>query len=311
MRQDNSLRRAKRNYRHASMNREAAMQRLAALEVKVAVMEHQAGMSDTLKGLFLKMIVQPIEKYRRHLDIFKMPIDDIMDDVVEVIAPGIAEKMMEEEVDADFEEFTAGAHLRQREKSLSDGGYYPEANPPSGKSPEFYEGYAWAETNSGPIPKQVKKRIIEEAAKEHSKKVVERALKKAINVINPIEIAKHAFHIVKSKGWDPFADDVWYKKWSKRFFMVVLWAIGMAIVEALEHVVLPKTMVYLTGNPKWYGLAAVPLLELIMPLIIAYFKGAEVEDPGHLDWYEENYGEIENALDDENVFTDRKAEYAF
>lgn len=302
MRNDNSYRRARRSYREASMSRQATMERIAELELKVAAMEYQTGMKESLKGLFLKMVVQPISKYRRHLDLFKMPIDDLMDDVVEAIAPKITEKMQEEEIDADFTEFEEGANLRYREKRLmGDGGYFPPPNPPKGKSPEYYEGYAWAENNSLPIPDSVKKIVIENAAKKHDKKVIERALLKAVNVINPVEIIKHIFHIVKSKGWDPFSEDVWYKKWSKRFFMVVMWAIAMAIVEALEHYALPKFLVWVTGNPMWWGTASIPLLEIILPIVLAFFKTAEVDDPGHLDWYEENYGDIEQVLDD-NIF---------
>ncbi len=302
MRHDNSYRRARRSYRQASMNRQATMERIAGLEMKVAAMEYQAGMGSKLKGLFLKMVVQPLSKYRRHLDLFKMPIDDLMDDVVEVLAPKITEKMQEDEVDADMAEFEEGATFRAREKALaSDGGYFPPPNPPRGKSPEFYDGYAWAENNRLPIPNSVKKSVIENAAKKHDKKVIERALLKAVNVINPVEIIKHIFHIVKSKGWDPFSEDVWYKKWTKRFFMVVMWAIAMAIVEALEHYALPKFLVWLTDDPMWWGTASIPLIEIILPIVLAFFKKADVEDPGHLDWYEENYGEIENVLDD-NVF---------
>jgi hypothetical protein len=38
------------------MNRQATMERIAGLELKVAAMEYQAGMTDSLKGLFLKYV---------------------------------------------------------------------------------------------------------------------------------------------------------------------------------------------------------------------------------------------------------------
>ena len=81
MRHDNSYRRARRSYRQASMSREATMERIAGLELKVAAMEYQAGMTDSLKGLFLKYVAEPLDKYRRHLNLFSMPVDDLMDDV--------------------------------------------------------------------------------------------------------------------------------------------------------------------------------------------------------------------------------------
>jgi hypothetical protein len=277
------------------------MERLAGLEMKVAAMEYQAGMKESLKGLFLKYVAEPLDKYRRHLNLFKMPVDDLMDDVIEAIAPVYSEKLMEAEVDADFEEFEEGAKLRQEERLHGQSRFAPR-----GKSDEFYEGYAWGDKNDGEVPREVKKRIIQEAAQEHSKKVTERTLKKVLNVINPVEIIKHAFHIIKSKGWDPHTEEIWYKKWPKRIFKIVMLSIAVAIVEMIEHYVLPATMVKITGNPAWWGLASVPLLEIILPIVLAYFKGAKgntVDEAGHLDWYEENYGEIEEVLDD-NVFDD-------
>jgi hypothetical protein len=278
--------------------------------IRVAAMNYEAGVKDSLKGMLLKYVVNPVDKFRRHLDLFIMPVDDLMDDVVEAIAPAYAEALMESEVDADVEEFEAGAVLSYRERTQSR--YMEEVGKeaPLGMTPEFYEGYEWGATNRPPIPVEVKKRIIQEAAQEHDKKVVERALKKALNVINPWEIIKHAYHLIKKYGWDADADKQWYIKWPLRFFKVVLMGIAVAIVETLEHYVLPATMVKITGNPAWWGLASIPLLELIMPIVIAYFKSAKkdvVDEPGHLDWYEENYGEIEDALEDENAFRGRRA----
>jgi hypothetical protein len=280
----------------------ATMERIAGLEMKVAAMEYQAGMTDSLKGLFLKYVAEPLDKYRRHLNLFKMPVDDLMDDVIEALAPEYSERLMETEVDADFEEFSAGAKLRQDERTHGQSKFSPR-----NKSPEFYEGYRWGDTHDGPIPVGVKKRIIEEAAQEHSKEVMERTLKRVLNVINPVEIIKHAYHIIKSKGWDPHTEEIWYKKWPKRILKIVILSIAVAIVEMIEHYVLPATMVKLTGNPAWWGLASVPLLEIVLPIVLAYFKGSKVDEPGHLDWYEENYGEIENSLKDTNTFLGRKA----
>ena len=278
--------------------------------IRVAAMNYEAGVKDSLKGMLLKYVVNPVDKFRRHLDLFTMPVDDLMDDVVEAIAPKLAEALMESEVDADFEEFEAGAELRYRERTQSR--YMEEIGKeaPKGMTPEFYEGYEWGATNKPPVPPSVKKRIIQEAAQEHDKKVVERALKKALNVINPWEILKHAYHLIKENAWEPDSDKQWYVKWPLRFFKVVVGFIGLAIVETLEHYVLPKAVVYVTGNPAWWGLASIPLLEITMPIVVAYFRSAKkdvVDEPGHLDWYEENYGEIEDALSDENAFRGRRA----
>ncbi len=309
MRHDNSYRRAKRLAVKNAMTRNATMDRIADLEVKVAVMEYQAGMRDSLKGLFLKYIAEPLDKYRKHKKLFMMPVDDLMDDVIEAIAPKYAEALMEAEVDSDIDEFEAGAKQRNLERVMSRGGYIPKLDLPKDKSPEYIEGYEWGDTNELPVPKEVKKRLVQEAAKEHDKKVVERVLKRAWETINPINIVKHAFHYIKKYGYDPHAEEIWYKKWPKVLFKTALMAVAVAIVEVLEHAVLPVVMVKLTGVEAFYGLAAVPLLEIVLPIVIAYFGNAKkdiVDAPGHLDWYEKNYGEIENTLDD-NVFVSRTA----
>lgn len=272
-------------------------------QIRTAGMLYEAGMKDDLKGLYLKYVANPLSKSSKHLRIFKMPFDDLLDDIVEALAPKLAETMLEQEVDADFEEFEAGASLRYHERSMSRGGYIPEMDPPKGKSPEYYEGYLWGNTNKPPVPASVKKRLIEEAAVEHDSKVIERALKRLVKGMNPIEIAKHGFHFLKEKGWNVDEDMVWYKKWGTRFYKMVIASIAWATGEYLEHYVVPKLVVELTGNDAWWSLAAFPFMEIILPIVLKFFKKEEVEAPGHLDWYEENYGEIENVLEP-NVFTD-------
>lgn len=295
--------------RTASMERRAALERIAGLEMKVAAMEYQAGVTDSLKGLLLKYVAEPLDKYRRHLNLFKMPIDDLLDDVVEVVAPKVSDTMMREEVDADMEEFMRGVEQRQSERRAGMSWSNAMLNPKK-YTPAFFKGYRWGDTNDGEVPPSVRKEMIEAAAQEHSKKVVERAMKKALNTINPIEMIKHAYHLIKEFGWDPHEHEIWYKKWTKRGIKIVLIAIGYALVEMLEHYVLPATMVYLTGSEAMWGLATIPMLELVMPVILAYFKKAKVDVQDQVDWYEENYGEIEQALD-ENAFEGKTASTHF
>ena len=74
----------------------------------------------------------------------------------------------------------------------------------------------------------------------------------------------------------------------------------MAIVELLEHYVLPAVVVAFTGNAAWWSLASLPLLEIIVPIVVAIFKKSEGESQddvdGHLDWFEDNFGDIDENL---------------
>lgn len=298
-------------YRSASMNKHATMMRLAELELKVASMEYTAGLKDNLKSLLLRFISKPSKELQSKQTLLTAPLDDLADDLIEVLAPKIAEALQEEEINADYSEFEQGANLRNSEKSLGgDGGYFPPMDPPSGMTPEFYEGYEWGDVHQTPIPPAMKRKIIEDAAREHDKKVAERlvadTLKTSWGAINPINIFKHLFHAVKKYAWDADAHRVWYQKWPLRILKLVLIGVGYALVEVFEHYVIPKALVALTGNTALYAVGALPLFEMFAPIVAIFFRkaGEEVteEKDNPLKWYESNFGEIENALPDDNLF---------
>lgn len=273
--------------------------------VRVAAMKYEAGLREEVQSLFLKYIANPIEKYRRK--IFDQPLDDVMDDVIKGIAPEITEKIREHEVDQDFIQFERGVQERIFERR--GGILYSEG---FNKDDFFLKGYAWGEKNFDlvntrgkvDIPVRVKKEIILESARIHEGLVTERtlvdAMKKAWKAINPIEILKHIGHVLHEYGWKVDETQAWYIRWPKRLFKMATTALIVAIVEMIEHYVLPAVVVALTGNAAWYGLAAVPLIEIIGPIVIAIFKKSEGETQdevdGHLDWFEKQYGDIDEVL---------------
>jgi hypothetical protein len=258
-----------------------------------------------MQTLFLKYIAAPLEKYRRQ--IFDKPLDDILDEVIKGIAPEIMEKIREHEVDQDFEQFRQGVQERVFERR--GGLFYSE---PYNKDDFFLKGYAWGEENfdlvntSGTvsIPTNVKKEIILESAKIHEGLVTERALieamGKAWETVSPVQILKHIGKLLYKHGWKVDETQAWYIRWPKRLFNLATTALALAIVEMLEHYVLPYVVVSLTGDAAWWGLATVPLLEIILPIVVAIFKKSEGESQedvdGHLDWFEENYGDIDESL---------------
>lgn len=273
--------------------------------VRVASMKYEAGLKEEMQTLFLKYIAAPLEKYRRK--IFDQPIDDVIDDVIKGIAPEITEKIREHEVDQDFDQFRQG--VQQRIFERRGGLFYSE---PFDKDEFFLKGYAWGEENfdlvntSGEveIPTKTKKEIILESAKIHEGLVTERALtlamKKAWDTINPVEILKHIGKILYKYGWKVDETQAWYIRWPKRLFQLATTALGVAIVELLEHYVLPAVVVAFTGNAAWWSLASLPLLEIILPIVVAIFKKSEGETQdevdGHLDWFEDNFGDIDENL---------------
>ena len=216
------------------------------------------------------------------------------------------EKIREHEVDQDFEQFRQGVQERVFERR--GGLFYSE---PYNKDDFFLKGYAWGEEHfdlvntSGTvsIPTNVKKEIILESAKIHEGLVTERALieamGKAWETVSPVQILKHI-----GKLYTNMVGKLMRLKHGiyapKRLFNLATTALALAIVEMLEHYVLPYVVVSLTGDAAWWGLATVPLLEIILPIVVAIFKKSEGESQedvdGHLDWFEENYGDIDESL---------------
>lgn len=268
-------------------------------------MDKTAGLD--MKEMFLKYVANPVDKYRRKLHLFTSTLDDLADEIIKGVAPKITEAIREHEVNSDLDEFERGARARYQERMFSRGGYIPEMDIPDDESEEYIEGYMWGNSNNPPPSPEVKKRLVEEAVIEHEGKVTERfvitLMKKFWNSVNPIEILKHAFHMIKKHGWDVEGDQVWYKKWTKRIFKMVVAAIVVSLIESLEHYVIPQLLVELTGNPAWWGLSAVPMLEIGFAIGTAFFRKAEPKEDAnetHVDWYEKNFGDLDEIEERNN-----------
>jgi len=221
-------------------------------------------------------------------------VDDILDDVIRDAAPEIVRDIREREVDEDIDEFIDGAlHGSWDSKDLD----YPD--PPKVGSPtevmdagdneevtEMYRlGYKWGWDNPAkikadqPPPAAIRAEMIEYALENFKSRVTEEF------VINAIE--KATGYVKQQMG------DVHnlLKKAKEKFG----WKIAPAIVgiEVFEHAVLPTALGAI--HPIFYGLAAVPTIEILAASALAIAKArmpasAPIEiPPGHLDWYEEEY----------------------
>lgn len=287
---------------------------------RLASLNKDAGNKEFLKDALVRFLLNPIKDYHRKAHLFFDTIDDLTDEVIKGVAPKLAEELRKSEVDSDVSEFEEGAYLRYRERSgpsTSRGGYFPDYDPPSGKSEDFYEGYEWGDKNSPPIPTRFKKRLVEEAAREHEEKITERAALKALkfvaNALNPWEIIKHVFSFIKKKGWD-VPDDVWYRKYPNRALKMLIASLTAVFAEFVEHVLVPKAAVWLTGDPSYWALSAVPFLEIGMA-ISSFFRKPDPSKmkPSHLEWYEKNFGDIDEIFEEEEeeLSSSRRASYLY
>jgi len=247
---------------------------------RVASRHLEAGVSD-----WLGWIVQPWSVLvRRSGEFVSGPVDDAMDNVFRDLAPTIVAAIGEREVDADVDEFAAGA-LHGRSDAKGD----LNEDDDRSWSADYRSGYRWGFSNADTwrgtaLPDSVRSLVVRENIAEFRKEVtehvVEEALHKAWHAINPVETVKAMIAAVKQHGWKV--------------------GIGLALFEVLEHTVLPTVLIALTGRPEMAVTGTLPIGELILPIILRAIGNvpSEADRPtpdGHLDWYVSNYGSVRLA----------------
>jgi len=231
-------------------------------------------------------------------------VDDILDDVIRDAAPEIVRAIREREVDEDIDEFIDGAiHGSWDAKELSHADVPTVGDPAeiqdAGDNKEVTEmyrlGYEWGWDNpkkidraDEQIPDAVRREMVEYALENFKTRVTEEF------VINVVE---KATGFVKKQMGD--VHNI-LKKAKERFGWKV--APLLVSIEVIEHAVLPTVLGAL--NPIFYGLTAVPTVEILAASVLAIAKArmptiATPEiPPGHLDWYEDEYltGTTESLL---------------
>jgi uncharacterized membrane protein (UPF0127 family) len=221
-------------------------------------------------------------------------VDDILDDAILSAAPEIVRDIREREVDEDIDEFIDGALHGDWDSKQQDYADPPAVGDPvevmdAGDTEEVTEmyrlGYNWGWSNPGKlqdaqnIPTGIRAEMVEYALENFKSRVTEEF------VVDALE--KTVGYVKKQMG------DVHHllKKAKEKFG----WKVAPAIVsiEVIEHAILPTALGAI--HPIFYGLAAVPTVEILAATALAIAKARmppeEVRElpPGHLDWYEDEY----------------------
>ena len=228
-------------------------------------------------------------------------VDDILDDAIRDAAPEIVRDIREREVDEDIDEFIDGALHGSWDAKNSSYPDPPEVGSPTevmdaGDNEEvtamYRLGYEWGWDNltkiqaDQPPPAAIRAEMIEYALENFKSRVTEEFV---------IDTLEKATGYVKKQMGD--VHDL-LKKAKEKFG----WKIAPAIVgiEVFEHAILPTALGAI--HPIFYGLAAVPTIEILAASALAIAKArmpssapAEIP-PGHLDWYETEYGQVTNEL---------------
>ena len=234
-------------------------------------------------------------------NILMQDVDDLIDASIKESAPEMVAAIREREVDEDIDEFIDGAihaHMDAQNQDFPDPpeiGSDVEIMDPGDKEEvtEMYQlGYEWGWNNPGKVksdnvPQSIRKEMIEYALQNFESRITEEVLIDALE--RAVGWAKHSL------------DDVHeiIKKARKRYGWKMVPAI--AGIEIFEHAILPQMLVTLTGNPAFYVVATVPLVEILAASAIGIAKSKMPKrekpepPPGHLDWYKS--GEREQTLE--------------
>lgn len=235
-------------------------------------------------GEWLHWMAQPfgnIVKYAREFVLG--PVKSLIDDTIRRIAPKLLKTIAEQEVNADINEFVEGAQRGQADRSQGLSPLVDEENDDD-EEPED-QGYLFGYgNNTAEIPPRVRKEVVEATLEEFrrnvSLKFLVALLGKVWHAVNPVTTAKAIAAAVKKYGWKI--------------------GVGAALFELFEHFVLPTILTYITGNPKMMTMAALPLGELIYPVVLRALGQApeNLDHPstmGYLDWYETTYEPVRLA----------------
>ena len=229
------------------------------------------------------------------LGVLSRDLDDILDDAIMDAAPEIVQLIREQEVDEDIDEFIDGAIHGSWDANTQDYADPPQIGDEDSigidETTEMYVlGYEWGWNNPKKIqdgkniPDGIRREMIEYALENFESRITEEF------VINAVE---KAIGFVKKQMGD--VHDI-LKKAKEKFG----WKVAPIVVsiEVVEHAILPTILGAM--NPIFYGLTAVPTVEILAATALAIAKArmpATVEPelpPGHLDWYETEYAQSAN-----------------
>lgn len=211
------------------------------------------------------------------------PFKDSFEVVLESLAPELTKRIREAQIDQHVDDWKSGFNDREREYSMGSGGY-----PSAGGSLDFeYDdnmsddwnaGYEYRAINRSAVwDDALEKMVVEKGIEEWNDlvevNIVKTSIKDFLNVLNPIELIKHMVHAVKKHG-----------------FKV---ALPVLVAEVVMHS-LPVWGSKILGPKAAIIISQIPITEILTPAYLKYITGqsGEVAPDGHLDRYEDKYGDV-------------------
>lgn len=285
---------AKRNTMKPSSTRVA----YAYLE-KQAQLEREAG----LKEIWQDWVQTPIQSLIRNAPKFKKEaVDEVFDDIVRDVAPLVAIEVQKQVVEKLYLEFENGLRMGAYEsingKSPRYRGYkvvfpkYKRTSKDIDWEKEGYVlGYASPSLYGGmnKVDRKIRNKVMHGILMQEEDDVAENVIgdkmKALWDNINPVEVVKTIWKLVKQHGWKVGA--------------------ALALVQIIESAVIPAVVTGL-GHPELALISSqLPITEITIP-IMAKFLNIEVGEPDipttNLDSYIEDVGSVKFAAVSFNTF---------
>ena len=233
------------------------------------------GVSDILSGIKSRFSnLKDGLKNREFSDAFEV--------VIESLAPDLTLAIREAQIDLHVKDWKDGFETRNAELAMGSGGYPSSGNITNeyddSKSDDWNAGYAFRSNNPGDEwDDELEKMVVEKGIEEWNDlvevNVVKTTAKDFINLLNPIELFKHLKHAVKKHGLQV--------------------ALPIVIAEIVMHG-LPVWGSKLLGPKAAFIISQIPITELLTPIYLKHVTGeaGKEPEPGYLDKYEEEYGDV-------------------
>jgi hypothetical protein len=232
---------------------------------------------------WVKWMAQPFEViWKHHRKFVSGPIDDAVDKIIKDLAPKLVHTLLENTVESDLRAFEQGA--LEGKELFDSNDPRPKISDKDPKNAGILWGWDNADSFQRTLPPKIRKERIETEVRRYrsriTEEVVSKMLRSAWDAVNPKHTINAIKKAVKKHGWKL--------------------GVGFALFEIFEHFALPALMMKLTGDPKMLALASLPIGEVIYAVIFRILGRTpknldQFEEDGHLDWYENNYGEIRLA----------------
>lgn len=242
--------------------------------------QRQAG----TREIFINYLKNPLVKIK---DLPRRLVKDALEDLFENInIEKLTEVIREAQIDEHVTSFKEGFQARESELAFSDG-----YEPPQTKEDledhfhdeDYIAGYFFRQENPQRWSLRLQKKVTEMGYAEWNDLVDEGYVKtKLIDILkglHPVTLFKHMVHTVKQHG--------------------LIVALPIVISEMLLHS-LPLWASKIIGPTAAIAISQIPITEMLAPAYLKYVASADKGEPvEYLDWYEHNYGEIEDVVDED------------